>query len=113
MQLQMGTVLALDPTRIPPAVIVRPTAEQAQVKLKSLRLQRISKAKGPIVKELGDGLEDVLRAELADKNDQLVAKINRQIAKKQNDLRLSLHDLVIHDWLGLDELLPKTTPPHE
>ena len=55
-------------------------------------MQRLSKADGPIVREFGDGLEDILRKDLRDKNERLVGKLNRQIEKHQDDLRLSVSD---------------------
>jgi hypothetical protein len=103
-ELQLGVELAttIDPTRFPPDVLLQPKVDSARIDVRSFRLKRISKADGPLVRELGDSLENVVRKKLAEKNVKLAAKINRQIDKKKDDLRLSLHDLVQHKWLGLD-----------
>jgi hypothetical protein len=92
----------LDPTKLPPDVLFQPVAHEARLNLVSLRLLRISKTDGPIVKGLGEALEEVIRDELSERSDQLVARINRQIQKDPDNLRFSLHDLVKYRWLGLE-----------
>lgn len=101
MDVVVEVTTSLDPTRFPPDVIIRPQVVAAKVRLADLKLRRISKAHGPIVHELGDALEKVARRQLAEKNEKLVAKVNRQIAKHEDDLRLSLSDMVKHKWLGI------------
>jgi len=83
---------SLDSTKLPPDVLIRPNITSAELKLVQFKLQRLSKADGPIVREFGDGLEDILRKNLRDKNERLVGKLNRQIEKHQDDLRLSVSD---------------------
>lgn len=92
----------LDTSKFPPDVILEPLAESATAQLGQFKLQRISRADGPVVRELGDGLEKILRKKLAEKNDKLVEKVNRQFEKKADDLRLSVSDVVKHKWLGID-----------
>ena len=92
----------LDATKFPPDVILLPVAETADARLVQFKLQRISHADGPVVRELGDGLEKILRKILAEKNAKLVGKVNRQFEKKKDDLRLSVSDLVKHKWLGIE-----------
>lgn len=84
----------LDITKLPPDIQLQPTVTDAEVKLVQFKLQRLSKSGGPIVRELGDGVEKILRRELAQKNERIVDKINRQIKKHEDDLRLSLGDAV-------------------
>ncbi len=105
--MQVGT--RMDATRIPPDVILQPVAESAEARLVQFKLHRISKADGPIVREFGDGLEKILRKKLAEKNAKLVEKINQQFEKHEDDLRLSISDLVKNRWLGIR--LPETTAP--
>ncbi len=71
------------------------------MRLSQLKLHRISKASGPVVRELGDALEKVARRELADRNEKLVLKMNQQIDKRKDELRLSLSDFVKNKWLGI------------
>jgi hypothetical protein len=93
----------LDMTTIPPGLIIKPTAETAEIRLLDFDLHRVSKASGPVVRELGAGLEKMLRRELADENKKIVDRINRQLGKKEDDLKLSVQDLIKKKWLGLDE----------
>ena len=91
----------LNAAKFPPDVIILPKANSADIDLQSFELNRISRADGPVVRELGDALEKVVRKKLVEKEQKLVAKINRQIEKNKDDLRLSLHDVVKHKWLGI------------
>ncbi len=99
--LSLEVTTSIDPTKFPPDVIVEPHIRDAKVRLSQLKLHRISKASGPIVRELGDALEKVARRELAERNEKLVLKMNQQIDKKKDELRFSLSDLVKHKWLGI------------
>jgi hypothetical protein len=90
----------LDASKLPPDLVLKPVATAADVRLVQFKLQRVSKAHGPIIRELGDGLEDILQHHLADRRDELTKKINISIAKNSDALRLSLHDLIKHPWLG-------------
>jgi hypothetical protein len=84
----------LDAKHLPPDILLKPEVTEAQLRLRSFRLKRVSKADGPVIRELGDGVADIVRKKLAEKNTELVAKINRQIAKREEDLRLSMRELV-------------------
>jgi hypothetical protein len=93
----------LDATKLPPDLVLQPTATAAELRLVQFKLKRVSKADGPIIRELGDGLEDVLRNRLAANRDKLTAKINKALAKNPDALRLSLHDLVKQRWWGEED----------
>ncbi|MEM7314352.1 MAG: hypothetical protein AAF497_14485 [Planctomycetota bacterium] len=97
----MQITTSLNPAKFPPDVIVKPVAESASVQMRDLELLRLSNATGPIVRELGDALEDAAQRKIAEQNDKLVEKLNKEFEKKKDDLRLSLSDLVKNKWLGL------------
>jgi len=97
---------ALDAAKMPPDLVLKPVATAADLRLKQFKLKRVSKANGPIIRELGDGLEDILRRRLAHRRQELTEKINKAIAKNSDDLRLSIHDLVKDQWLGADSDSP-------
>jgi hypothetical protein len=84
----------LAPGKIPPDVLLDPVVTDAQLELLDFRLRRISDLHGPVVKELGRALHEILDDKLDDQRAKLVAQINRQIDKNRNALRLSLHDLM-------------------
>jgi hypothetical protein len=93
--------MRLDPTRLPPDVLFDPVVTQSDLQLRQFRLLRLSDVGGPLARELGEELDDVLRDELARRRGQLTAAINRQIDKHRDQLRLSLQDLLKSPWGGL------------
>ena len=92
----VGTIATeLDPHSISPTIRFRPSVQSAELKMVSFKLERMSKADGFVVRELvGDGIEPLLEDLVREKNDDLVAKLNRQIEKNQDKLRLSTLDPV-------------------
>jgi len=113
-RLRIGCSMAmkLDPTRFPPDVRFQPQVESADLRLVHFRLRRISQASGPVIRELGSAVKDFAESKIADRRDQLVKRVNRQIEKHQDDLRLSIHDLLASKWGGLaaEQLRPAAQP---
>jgi hypothetical protein len=113
-RLRIGCSVAmkLDPTRFPPDVRFQPQVESADLQLVHFRLRRISQASGPVVRELGSAIRDVVESKIADRRGQMVKRINRQIEKRQDDLRLSIHDLLASQWcdLAAKQLQPAAQP---
>jgi hypothetical protein len=98
---------------IVPDVLIEPEVTAAKIIIEEFQLKRISQLHGPLVKELGKGAHDFLQEEVDDRNAQIVAKINKQIVKQQDKLRLSLSDLAntkfgdLRSWVTGHETLPK------
>lgn len=90
----------LDASHLPPDILLRPKVVAAEMRLKRFKLKHVSKADGPIVREFGDGIETLIRKELKKKNEKLVGKINRQIEKNEDELRISLRDMVTSGLFG-------------
>jgi hypothetical protein len=89
----------LDPTDVPPSVVFQPTVKEAELRLLSFKLRRVSKADGPLIRELvGDGIEPLLEELIREKNDELAARLNRQIQKNQDSLRFSIADPLHQAW---------------
>jgi hypothetical protein len=86
--------LRFDVTRLPPDVILEPHVVDAKLILIDFDLVRISDLSGPVVREFGEELHDILQDEIADRQAKLVARINRQLKKHEDDLRLSVADLL-------------------
>ena len=63
-------------------ITINPSVVNASLQLKDFHLHRVSNAKGPIIRELGDGLQKLIEHEL--KGPKLVAKLNRAIDKKRD-----------------------------
>ena len=95
----------LDPRRLPPDIVVRPVVTDAKLELVDLRLRKFGYLQGPIAKQLGEGIEEIVQERLADDNRDLAAKLNRQIAKQQDRLRFSPQQWFQKQW---DSLRPPT-----
>ena len=91
------------PTRIPPDVVIKPEVTDAGLRVRRFRVNRVSHFDGPVARELGDSLKDVLLDKVNDSRPKLVSKINRQIAKNDDKLRFSLSDMLMDKWRGLTE----------
>jgi len=90
--------MRLDPTKLPPDVILDPKVTDADLTLLEFRLDKISKVGGAVANEIGDAAEKVLVDKIEDYRPKLKRKINAAIAKKKDRLRVSLHDLVESQW---------------
>ncbi|MEX2174762.1 MAG: hypothetical protein WD872_10400 [Pirellulaceae bacterium] len=84
----------LDPTVFPPDVHLSPTITKAKLDILDFKLRRISRLDGPVVRSLSDSVREVLEEKLADDNRKLVAKLNKQLAKQEGKLKLSLSELM-------------------
>lgn len=82
--------------------LIDPSVSDARLKLREFRLDRISNAKGPLVKELGDEIEDIIVEKL--RGPKLTAKINRAIDKKRDRLKYTLPKFLDSSWWPLANL---------
>jgi hypothetical protein len=80
-----------DYAEIPPALVVDPKIESAQLILEEFEVDRVSKIGGDVAEEWGELLEKVVREVfLKRQNEKLVVQLNHSIDKNRDDLRLSL-----------------------
>lgn len=100
--------LQLDAKRLPPDVLVVPRIQEADIRLVSLDLRRLSHLRGDLAQELGRLLRRVINDVLEKRQDRLTDRMNQQLAKKQDRLRLSLYDLAASRWNSILQ----TRPPH-
>lgn len=75
-----------------PGIVVDPHVADARLDVVDFRLRRVSDAHGPVIRELGDGLERLVEQELT--GPKLTAKLNRAIDKKRDLLALDSGDLL-------------------
>lgn len=99
MQCTIG--IRLDIAKFPPDVLLTPNVSQADVDVKEFQLHQLSKLRGPLVKELSGSVRRALLEKIDEKRERLPSKINRQIAKNQDKLRLSLADFASEKWASL------------
>ncbi len=92
-----------DFSNLPPDLLIEPVVTDAHLSLQEFRLLRVSNLSGPLIRELGKSLRGVLQEEIDKRRVKLVAKLNRQIDKRRDRLRLSLYELL--RWDEVAELL--------
>lgn len=95
--------------KLVPDVSLEPEVTSAKIVLEAFRLHRLSQVHGPLAKELGEELHDMLQHEIDDRNAQIVGKLNQQIARQKDKgkLRLSLSDLASSKFGDLREWMSK------
>jgi hypothetical protein len=86
MRVQIQGEIALQATAVNGAAAVAaiPVVTDAKLSLDELHIRRVSDARGPIVRELSDGVRSIVEDEL--NGAQLTAKLNRAIEKKRDAL---------------------------
>jgi hypothetical protein len=90
-----------------PTVAVVPKVTAASAEMTDFRLRRIGELRGPLAKELGDRAEGTLQREVREQNQKIADKINKSIAKRQDDLRLSGDEFLQEQWVKLKETFDK------
>jgi hypothetical protein len=73
-----------------PGVQLVAEIKKAEIELVDFDVERLSQIRGDLAEELGNGLRTTLDRKLADYGDRLAEKMNRQIAKQKDSMRLSL-----------------------
>lgn len=101
--------IELDFATLPPDLVLKARATDASLAIDEFHLDRISKVGGEVTQQLGRQLLDLLREQIAEREERLVAKINKEIEEEQDDLRLSLKAASESPWLeAAGPLLPDT-----
>lgn len=84
--------VTMDITRFPPDLIFSPVATAADLIVDEFRIDRISKAGGEFAQQVTKIVRKELDKEIKEKEDKLVDKINKQLTKKKDKLKLSIAD---------------------
>ena len=96
MDVEVTVGFALDNASFPPALVVDPRVENASLRMASFHVNRIGNLGGDVAEELGDAAEGMIRKLVVEpQSDKLAGKLNRQIEKKRDKLRIEAGD-----WLG-------------
>ena len=78
---------------VPPALVIDPRMQSAELHLIEFEVDRISKIGGDVAEEWGELMEKVVRdVFLKRQNEKLAGRLNKSIDKHRDDLRLSLAD---------------------
>lgn len=88
----------LDPRRLPPDVRIEPKVNNADIQFLGFKLQRVSAAKGPLVKMLSATVREMAEDAIEDNRPKLVEKMNKQIEKQKDKLVLSAAKAFESSW---------------
>ena len=88
----------LDITKFPPDLIFAPKATAANIEVKELRIDRISKAGGEFAQQVTKGVRSSLDEKIAKKEKKLVEKINKKLREEKKSLRLSISEAAKSKW---------------
>ncbi len=98
LKVQIAMDIHLDPSRLPPDMVFRPKATAADIIVDDFRIDRISKVGGEVAVQVTRAARETLHEKVAEKEKELVVKINKEFEKKSDDLRLSLADAIDSQW---------------
>ena len=90
--------IKLDFQRLPPDVVFEPRATAADLQVEHFAVKHISKVGGEVAEQATQWVESQLDEQVAAKESKIVDKINKQIAKHQDEMRISLSDALSSDW---------------
>lgn len=91
----------MDPSSFPPDMVFVPVATDADLVLEDFRLDRISKVGGEVAQQVSKNVRSTLDQKIQKKKHKLIEKINKQLAKQKDKLRLSIADAVQSQWTGM------------
>ncbi len=90
--------LLLDPTHIPPDIVLDPKVVDANIEIKEFRLRELSDLKGPFAKVLSSSVREILEDAIASKRTRMVQKMNDKIDRSRDKLRLSFSEMLKSPW---------------
>jgi hypothetical protein len=88
-----------------PGVAVEPRFTALDIQLREFDLQQVSKLDGIAAHELGEGMKPQLQRELNRREEKIVAKLNRSLEKRYDQLRFSPQAFVASGWSKLQDSL--------
>ncbi len=88
----------LDITQFPPTLVFTPTVDSADIIIDEFRIDRISKLGGEFAQQITRAARKILDEEVAEKEKELVQKINHQLTEHRDDFRLSVSDSLKQKW---------------
>ena len=91
--------IELDLNRLPPDLILKPRVTRAQLTVDEFRIDRISKVGGEVAQQVTHWVRGAIDEKVREEEEKLVAKLNTELKKNQDNLRLSLHDALQSHWI--------------
>ena len=91
-------MITMDFAKFPPDLIFSPTVTNANIEVDEFRIDRVSKAGGEFAQQTTKHVRNLLDEKVDEKEKKLVEKLNKQLAKKKDKLRLSITDAIKSKW---------------
>ncbi|MCH2180942.1 MAG: hypothetical protein MK108_02965 [Mariniblastus sp.] len=98
-RLSCQSEIQLDLNHLPPDLILKPRITQAELSVDEFRIDRISKVGGEVAQQVTRWARGSIDEKVREEEAKLVTKLNAQLEKNQDDLRLSLHDALQSRWI--------------
>ncbi len=89
LQIDTEVGVRVNPLVFPPEFQFAPVVKDADIELIHFEVHRISQIRGPLAEELGKGIRHMVDDRLADYEDKLVVKMNKELDKQREKLRIS------------------------
>ena len=86
--------VSMNITKFPPDLIFEPNVTNADLTVEEFRLDRISKAGGEVAQQATRAARKVLDKKIKEKERKLVDKLNGQLEKKKDKLKISVNDAI-------------------
>ncbi|TWU40902.1 hypothetical protein [Novipirellula artificiosorum] len=91
-RLRLGATIGFhaDYLEVPPALVIDPRVDTAELKMASFEVERVSHIGGDAAEAWGEVMQELIVERFIEaQNDRIVAKLNHAIDKHRDDLRLS------------------------
>ncbi len=83
-----------DYSAFPPSVQLKPVVRAADIRIGKFEVKRLGHIKGRVADEFSGAIRSALKREISRRRKDLPKKINKKIAKKEDDLKIS-----VGEWL--------------
>lgn len=84
-----------------PVVVLRPTVHTIHLTLPDIDVHKFGKVEGPVVREIGSGLEDIIEELLQSQEKSVLKQAQKSIDKHEDDLRIPLPEFLTSRWSAL------------
>jgi hypothetical protein len=84
--------------KLPPDFVVSPVVKKADIVLDEFRIDRVGKVGGEVSQQITKAIRSELEEKIEQKEPKLVLRMNQEIDKNRDDLRISIADSIQAKW---------------
>jgi hypothetical protein len=84
--------------KLPPDFVVSPVVKKADIVLDEFRIDRVGKVGGEVSQQITKAIRSELEEKIEQKEPKLVLRMNKEIDKNRDDLRISIADSIQAKW---------------